>query len=170
MKSVGILIALLASASAFAQSYTDMGRVVQVAPQVQRFNQPQQVCSQAPAQYYPAQPAPHGNGGAVLGAITGGLLGNTVGRGQGKIAAVGIGAATGAIVGDRMQNGNGQPAPGYVVGGGQSCYMVDNWIERQTGAVIVYEYQGKTFTQTLAYVPNYRPGDMVPITLHASLN
>ena len=167
------VIALFATAPAKAQSYSDMARVVSVVPMTQRYNVPQQVCNQMPGQvqYQYQQPQQPGNGGAILGAVTGGLIGRSVGRGQGKLAATGIGAAVGAVVGDRMQNGgyNNQPQQVYVPGG-QSCYTVDNWVERQAGAVVVFEIHGRSFTQTLGYVPNYRPGDMVPVNMQANLN
>lgn len=162
------LVALMATAPAKADD--SLARVVSIAPLRQTIDQPQRVCEQMPGQVqyqYPQQP--QGNGGAVLGAITGGLIGKTVGRGQGRVAAAAIGAATGAIVGDRMQNnGGGQPQQVYVPGG-VSCYTTHNYIERENGAVVVFELHGRTYSQQLSYVPQYQPGDRVPVSLNPRL-
>lgn len=40
--------------------------------------------------------------GATIGAITGGLLGNSVGRGRGRIATTAIGAVLGGIIGSEI--------------------------------------------------------------------
>lgn len=162
--AVVALVALWATSSAHAETFSGVARVVQVAPQVQRFNQPQRVCDSVPVQQYSPQGS-RSNGGAVIGAITGGLLGHTVGRGSGRQAAIGVGAAVGAVVGDRMQNDTSQ---GGVVTSSQ-CYTVDNWVERQTGAIVTYDYQGHIMSSTLPYVPNYRPGDQVNVSVSVSL-
>ncbi|MBC7514782.1 MAG: glycine zipper 2TM domain-containing protein, partial [Herminiimonas sp.] len=44
-------------------------------------------------------------GAALIGGIAGGLLGNTVGGGNGRTAATAVGVVTGAIVGDRGWGG-----------------------------------------------------------------
>ncbi|GAC1416410.1 MAG: hypothetical protein NVSMB6_18780 [Burkholderiaceae bacterium] len=44
-------------------------------------------------------------GAAVIGGLAGGLLGNTVGGGNGRNAATAVGAVTGALVGDRGWGG-----------------------------------------------------------------
>ena len=47
-------------------------------------------------------------GGAVLGGIAGGILGNQVGGGNGQVVATAVGAVTGALVGDRLSGGTQQ--------------------------------------------------------------
>lgn len=169
-----LLIGLLASSTAlWAQAspaaqginYRDTARITEVKVLTQRINQPQQVCSQAPAPQTPP-PAKHGLAGAVIGGVAGGLIGHTVGRGSGKDAATAGGAVVGAMVGEHLQNQAG-PAPAPV--GGMSCYLVDNWIERPSGAIVSYSWQGKTFSETLPYVPSYRAGDKVPLQVSATL-
>lgn len=161
--AVVALVTLWAMNSAHAETFTDVARVVQVVPKVQRYNQPQRICENV-QQYNNGPQGSRSNSGALIGAITGGLLGRTVGRGDGKQAAIGVGAAVGAIVGDRVQN----DAPQGGVSGSQ-CYTVDNWVERQSGSVVTYEYQGHTLNSTLSYVPNYRPGDQVHVSVSVSL-
>ncbi len=45
---------------------------------------------------------PKERGGTVIGAIAGGLLGSTIGKGSGKVIAVGIGAVLGGLVGSEI--------------------------------------------------------------------
>ena len=44
--------------------------------------------------------------GALIGGIAGGIIGNQVGRGNGRVAATAIGAVTGTIVGERLSQGS----------------------------------------------------------------
>lgn len=46
---------------------------------------------------------PSSGGGALLGALVGGVLGNQVGDGRGRTAATGVGAIGGAVVGNRLE-------------------------------------------------------------------
>lgn len=46
-------------------------------------------------------------GAALIGGVAGGLLGSTVGGGNGRNAAAAIGAVTGALTGDRLYGGQG---------------------------------------------------------------
>ena len=50
--------------------------------------------------------AKSGTGGAVIGAVAGGLLGNQVGGGKGKTAATVAGVAGGAYAGKKIAEGN----------------------------------------------------------------
>lgn len=45
---------------------------------------------------------PKEKGGTVIGAIAGGLLGSTIGKGSGKVIAVGVGAVLGGIIGSEV--------------------------------------------------------------------
>lgn len=45
---------------------------------------------------------PKQQGGTAVGAIAGGLLGSTIGKGSGKVIAVGIGAVLGGIIGSEV--------------------------------------------------------------------
>jgi surface antigen len=45
---------------------------------------------------------PKQQGGTVVGAIAGGLLGSTIGKGSGQVAAIGIGAILGGIIGSEV--------------------------------------------------------------------
>lgn len=132
---------------ASAAEYDDFARVLRVVERTDRYNQPRQECNTDPVT---AAPAATGQGvtGAVIGGLAGALLGSQVGRGDGKVAAAAVGAATGAIVGDRMQN-SGTAAPQPV----QRCHMVDNYVTQVIGYTVTYEYQGKTYTENLHFLP-----------------
>ena len=45
---------------------------------------------------------PKQQGGTVVGAVAGGLLGSTIGKGRGQVAAIAIGAVLGGIVGSEV--------------------------------------------------------------------
>jgi surface antigen len=47
-------------------------------------------------------PGPKETGGTVVGAVAGGLLGSTIGRGSGKVAAIAVGAVLGGIIGSEV--------------------------------------------------------------------
>lgn len=47
-------------------------------------------------------PGPKEQGGTVVGAVAGGLLGSTIGRGSGKVAAIAVGAVLGGIIGSEV--------------------------------------------------------------------
>ena len=49
----------------------------------------------------------HGTAGAVIGAIAGGVLGNQVGKGDGRKAATVAGAVAGGVVGNQVGKRNG---------------------------------------------------------------
>lgn len=52
-------------------------------------------------------------GGAILGAVVGGILGNQVGGGDGKTAATVIGAAGGAYAGNELEKRNQQKVDAF---------------------------------------------------------
>ena len=145
------LTLLCAGAASFAQAvdFEDTAKVVNVAPQYERVNQPRQECH---TEYVNVQNQQRNSaGGGIVGGLVGGLLGSQVGGGNGKTAATAVGAITGAIVGDRMDN------QGNVVTNTQqpvnACRMVDNWQQRTNGYLVTYEYRGITQSAVLPYDP-----------------
>lgn len=162
--------------AAQGSNFRDTVKITDVQVLTQRVNQPQQVCNQVPVSQTQTQQTPppkHGMGGALIGSVAGGLIGHTVGEGKGKDAATLGGALVGAAVGNSLQN---QPSPAgtttTTVTTTQTvnhCYLVDNWVERQTGAIVSYSWLGRGYTETLPYVPAYRAGDDVQLQVHATL-
>ncbi|GAA5185730.1 hypothetical protein GCM10025771_42370 [Niveibacterium umoris] len=152
-------------------SYRDTAHVTEIRILTQHFNQPQQVCNQVPGAPTQSKATPkHPYGGAVIGGVAGGLLGHTVGEGSGKDAATAGGAVIGALVGEHMQSqaaaASAQAKPPTTV---TQCYFVDNWVERQSGAIVTYTWHGRTITETLPYVPTFHAGDDVQLNVTTSL-
>jgi uncharacterized protein YcfJ len=150
----------LGAITANAAEFEDFGRVVNVTPQVEQFNQPRQECR---TEYVEVQQRQQqGVGGAILGGLVGGLAGNQVGGGNGRTAATAIGAVTGAIVGDRMEN-NGNNRSVTTEQPVRQCHTVDNWQNRTSGYAVTYEYRGHDYTTVMPYDPGER------LKLHVSL-
>ena len=81
--------------------------------------------------------------GMVIGAVAGGLLGNTVGKGNGRTAATVVGAVAGGAVGNEVGKRNGQPDQAF-----QISVRLDD---------------GRYATVTQADDPQIRQGDYVEI-------
>lgn len=138
-------IALPAQAQDYGRSYAQ-GRVLSSVPVMQQVAVPQQVCNTSQV----VTQAPPTGGGAVIGAIAGGLLGNTVGGGGGRALATMAGVVGGAMVGDRIEG-----SPGNQVQNVQQCGTQTSYENRATAYEVVYEYNGQQFQTRL-------PGDPGP--------
>jgi uncharacterized protein YcfJ len=154
----------------------DVARVLSVEPMVERGAQPvrRQECwnEQAPGYahgYGDRYPQPRTTGGgAVIGAIVGGALGNTVGHGDDRQVATVLGAVLGGAIGNGIErsnvrrqdayygNGNGAYNDQYAARGVQRCRVVaDQHVEEHVvGYRVNYEYAGRQY-QT---VTDYHPG------------
>ena len=171
--SLFTLMAASASCSVFAADYDDFAKVTNVTPQVEQINRPRQDCHTEMVQVNrqvqtPTQRTERSNGGAVIGGIAGAILGNQVGRGNGRTAATAAGAVIGAISGDRIDNGSGS---GQVVTETvtseqpvQRCRTVDHWESRTTGYSVSYDYKGRSYTSILPYDPGTRLKVNVSVT------
>ena len=141
-------------------NYEDRARVISVAPQFERVNQPRQECrTQYVRESYYEAPQ-RSLGGAVIGGVAGGLLGSTIGRGNGRVAAAAVGAGVGAIVGDRVDNnrqgyGRERTATRPV----ESCVTVDHWHQVPAGYLVNYEYNGRQYST----VTERDPGRYIPV-------
>ena len=71
-----------------------------------------------------------------MGAVAGGLIGNTLGSGAGQAAATAIGAISGAIVGNNLE------APNVDLQNVATC-STQNTLQSATIYHVVYEYAGK---------------------------
>lgn len=131
-----LLASLLALSGGIAQAQ-ETGRVISVTPIVQQVAQPRQVCSNETV----AVQGQRSGAGAAIGAIAGGLLGNTVGHGGGRAAATMLGIFGGAVVGDQVE---GRGAPQYQ--NVQRCSTQTFYENRATAYNVVYEYGGKQYS------------------------
>jgi uncharacterized protein YcfJ len=152
MKKLAIAfpVLMLVSMHGFASEFDDYATVKRVDPQVVRTNHPRQECTTDYVTSQAPQSSDRSLSGAVIGGLTGAILGNQVGGGRGKTAATAVGAVTGAIVGDRVQNGSGYQTQDRPV---QRCHTVDHWEQHNDGYKVTYEYMGHRETTILPYDP-----------------
>jgi uncharacterized protein YcfJ len=143
--------------------YSDTARVLSVTPQTERVNVPRQECRTEYQQQSYSNSGDRSIAGAVIGGIAGGLLGNTIGRGNGRIAAAAVGAGMGAIAGDRIGNNQNNTVSTRSVPV-QSCYQVDNWQTVNSGYLVTYEYNGRTYST----VTNNHPGNTINVNVAVS--
>jgi uncharacterized protein YcfJ len=135
-------IGLLASAGTVAAA-EEVGRVISSTPMIQQVAVPRQVCNYQPM----AVQQPNSGGGAVLGAIAGGALGNQIGHGSGRAAATVIGLIGGAAVGNNIEGS------GSYVQNVQQCSTQTYYENRTVGYNVTYEYAGKQHSVQLPYDP-----------------
>ncbi|RYF35853.1 MAG: glycine zipper 2TM domain-containing protein, partial [Comamonadaceae bacterium] len=118
----------------------DSGRVISSTPIVQQVAVPRQVCSQQPMVVQ--GPRSTSGAGSIIGAIAGGLLGNTIGHGGGRAAATALGVMGGALVGNSVE-ANGSPAYAQNV---QQCTTQTTYENRTVAYNVTYEYAGRQYT------------------------
>jgi uncharacterized protein YcfJ len=92
--------------------------------------------------------------GTVIGAIVGGVLGNTVGKGDGRKAATVAGAVVGGAVGHNVASQDDR----YYAGPERRCRMVQDAAEerRIVGYDVQYRYRGDVYMSRLDYDPGER--------------
>ncbi len=134
-------VGALAAPSAFAQ---EVGRVISSTPVISQIPVPRQVCSQQQVQVQGQK----SGGGALLGAVAGGAIGNQFGGGEGRAIATLIGLVGGAMVGDRVEGG-GYPQTQNV----QSCTTQTFYENRTTAYNVVYEFNGKQYSVQMPQDP-----------------
>lgn len=157
-RSTLALCALAALPLAHAADFEDYAKVVRVTPRVQQVNEPREVCR---TERRRVERQEHSNGGAVIGGVTGALIGSRFGRGDGRTASTAAGAILGAVVGDRVDNNdNASESYDRPV---RRCEFEDNWVSRNDGFNVDYEYRGRQYST----VTSYDPGDRLPV--HVSI-
>lgn len=161
---VSLLAGFALAAHAQASSYVDNARVVRVEPQYERVSVPRQECRSE----WVTEPRRVGRrdpGAVVIGAVTGAVVGNQFGRGQGREAATAIGAVVGALAGDNLANRDRwdryEQAPREVT----SCRMVDEVQSRLVGYQVSYELDGHRYTTMM----NENPGPYVQVRVSVDL-
>lgn len=159
----------------------DMARVVSVDPIVQP-GQPvaRQQCWNEPAPSYAYQDrgyprrAQTSGGGALIGAIAGGVLGNSVGDGDGRKAATVIGAVLGGTIGNNIERNGSYRGDAYGYRGQPARYAQDvqrcrvvtsqDRDERVVGYRVGYEYAGRQYET----VTDYHPGSEIRVRVDVS--
>lgn len=146
MKGIMAILAIVAGFSVLPamaqQQQTSAGRAQVVAqPRYERINRPVKKCrlEQAQAAYTAPQAAAQGDDvnyvGTAIGGVAGALLGNQVGKGNGKTAATAIGGIVGAIAGDKLAR-NQQPSQ-VRAAPAERCWTEDDYSLELTGYDIV---------------------------------
>lgn len=138
-----ILLAVL-GASAGLCAAQEVGRVISSTPLVSQVGVPRQVCSNSQVQVQGQK----SGGGALMGAIAGGAIGNSLGGGDGRALATVLGVMGGALLGDRVEGG-GQPQTQTV----QNCTTQTFYENRTTAYNVVYEYAGKQYSVQMPQDP-----------------
>ena len=132
-------------------AWADVLRVDPVHDLVQT-SAPREICDEYPVE----RRTDNGNkaAGTVLGAIVGGVLGSTVGKGDGRKAATVAGAVVGGAVGNNVAQGDDR----YYNDLERHCRVVQDFSEerRLIGYDVQYRYRGDVFMSRLDYDPGDR--------------
>ena len=148
-------------------AYEDRGRVTNVTPQFERVNTPRQECRTEYVRESYYEPRQRSNTGAIIGGLSGGLIGSRFGGGNGRIATAVLGAGLGAIVGDRYDNNDRDAGRERVENRPvERCVTVDNWNQVPAGYLVNYEYNGRQYNT----VTNQDPGRFIPVQVQVRPN
>jgi len=145
-----------------AYAYADVLRVDPVYETV-RFREPREECYEQPVEV--VERGRGGSGGAVLGAIIGGALGNQVGKGDGRRAATIAGAVVGGAIGHEQDRRNASPDRRYT-STERRCRVVDVDREerRVAGYDVEYRFKGDVYLSRLDYDPGNKLRVRVSVT------
>ena len=101
VKGIAVAASVMFAQSAYANSFTVTGVVVDVDPTYtqQKYSVPDKRCELVQVPIYGEDSM--NTEGAIIGGIIGGIVGNKIGSGGGREAATGVGALTGAIIGGK---------------------------------------------------------------------
>jgi uncharacterized protein YcfJ len=166
-----ILVLALASAAtlssaAFAESFPDRARVLNVRPLMERIPVAREECWNDRVRGYEERRVTRTDTGApigpgtVLGAIVGGVAGHQVGGGRGNDVATGAGAVVGGLIGNQYDRNNGAPPERVtevervpVERDVQRCRTVNEVHESPVGYEVHYEYNGRRFVTRTSQDP-----------------
>ncbi|MEO7917232.1 MAG: glycine zipper 2TM domain-containing protein [Dokdonella sp.] len=116
-----------------------------------RVDRPEEECYDQPVE---RRESGNRGAGTVLGAIVGGVLGNTVGKGDGRKAATVAGAVAGGAIGNNVGGRNDR----YYNSTETRCRTINNSREerRIAGYDVQYRYRGDVYMSRLDYDPGER--------------
>lgn len=113
---------------------------------------PRQQCDDVPVE----RQVDNGNraAGTVLGAIVGGVLGSTIGKGDGRRAATVVGAVAGGAIGNNAARGDGSSYADTE----RRCHLVNDAqpARRVVAYDVQYRYRGDVFMSRLDFDPGDR--------------
>ena len=98
-------------------------------------------------------------GSTVLGAIVGGVIGHSFGKGNGRTATTAAGAAAGAVVGNNIARDGERGAPATE----RHCRIVESASSPRhiLAYDVEYRYRGELYTSRM----NYDPGDRLRVRI-----
>lgn len=147
MKTFAIT-SLLCFSAIWAQAQ-ELGQVISRTPVYQQVAMPRQTCSQSA----PQLPAQTTGGGAIIGAIAGGLIGSQLGGRESHGLVTAAGMIGGAMLGNKAEEqGNAPPIQ-------TTCTTQTVYENRLVGYNVVYEYAGKQYNVQLPQ----DPGPTIPL-------
>lgn len=121
----------------------EIGQVISRTAVYQQAAVPRQSCTQSPA----VAPAQNSGGGAIIGAIAGGLIGSQLGGRDSKGITAMAGVIGGAMLGDKAESQGNAPLPTT------TCTTQTVYENRLVGYNVVYEYAGKQYNVQLPQDP-----------------
>lgn len=127
----------------------EVGQVISRTAVYQQTAVPRQTCTQSPA----VAPALNSGGGALIGAIAGGLIGSQLGGRDNRGLTAMAGVIGGAMLGDKAESQGNAPQPTT------TCTTQTVYENRLVGYNVVYEYAGKQYNVQLPQ----DPGTTIPL-------
>lgn len=135
--------------------------VVSVKPHIVTVSSPKTYCTHLRHIVYDTQQPQTSGAGAVLGGLTGGLLGSQVGGGNGRIVTSAAGAVIGAFTGDNMERSMNSPTMHTVYSTSCKTHQVQSSVQK--GYEVTYTYQGTQGVVVMDNAPMI--GSALPIPL-----
>jgi uncharacterized protein YcfJ len=129
-----------------ASSPAQMARVISATPNIERFVETRQQCSEQVQQV--TTQGSSNLGGVLVGSVIGGVAGSAIGKGTGKTIATATGAALGAQV---ARNYGEQPTTTNKVV--QVCQPVNTVREQVRDYSVRYEWDGREYSVNLPQNP-----------------
>ena len=142
------LTTLLCIAAAAAQAQ-EVGQVISRTAVYQQVAVPRQTCVQSA----PQAPTQTSGGGAIIGAIAGGVIGSQLGGRDSQGLATMAGVIGGAVLGNKVESQNNPPQPQT------TCTTQTVYENRLIGYNVVYGYAGKQYNVQLPQ----DPGPTIPL-------
>jgi uncharacterized protein YcfJ len=139
---------LLCFTATWAQAQ-EVGQVISRTAVYQQVAVPRQTCTQTA----PQPPTTTSGGGAIIGAIAGGLIGSQLGGRDSQGIATMAGVIGGAVLGNKVEGQGNPPTPQT------TCTTQTVYENRLIGYNVVYEYAGKQYTVQLPQ----DPGPTIPL-------
>ncbi len=165
-----VLAVLLAGGTCVAAPAVDSGAVHYAWANVTRVNpiyQDVQIPDTATKCY--KQPVVHhdsggGTAATLLGAVIGGVLGNTVGKGDGRKAATVAGAVAGGVIGNQVSQPDDTAAGDGVTHCVPAAQQGGRTERRIVGYDVEYRYRGESYVSRMNYDPGERLRVRVSVT------